>query len=178
MDPLEITTALIELGFTPRRTVNILHKEDGNPKIYELTNLLHIRISVESFKSRTESLHCRKCKRIRHTKQYCLRTPRCIKCGPDHTSESCTLPRTDPCRGANCGGLHPGNYKGCEAFRKIRKIPHRATEEIKRREHSTQSLPSLNNSTVGDKTFASVLISTMISSMPPTSPKSNQPNNF
>lgn len=189
MDPSKITAALQELGYNPRRTVNVQRKENDqllprplfrielepnadNPKIYELTNLLHVRITVESFKPRSEPPHCRNCQRVGHTKLYCLRTPRCIKCGGEHKSESCSILKTDPCKCANCGGPHPANYKGCEAFRKLRKTPHKATDEIRRREPLTSSehQPSLNppsHSPAERKTFASILRSAGASQQPP-----------
>lgn len=37
---------------------------------------------------------CKKCQRLGHTKAYCLREPRCIKCGDNHVSDQCTLDKS------------------------------------------------------------------------------------
>ncbi len=89
------------------------------------SSLLLVRITVESFKPRNEPPHCCNCQRIGHTKLYCLRTPRCITCGHKHPSDSFPLPKTEPSKCANCGGLHPANYRDCEAFWKLHEVhPH------------------------------------------------------
>lgn len=195
MDPNEILIALKEVGYTPRRVVNVQRKEDGqlisrplfrvelepdpiNPNIYELTNLLHVRITVESFKPRAGPPHCRRCQQIGHTKQYCLRNPRCIKCGGDHTSITCPLSKTDPCKCANCGGPHPANYKGCVAFQKLRKPTHTATEEIRRRELSPSPRTSNLQPLTQQRSFAQVAQTLALSSgsSSPLAPQHNYPN--
>ena len=146
----EIKDELTKLHFDLRRVTNVPRKVDNvlvprplfrvelepNPKnseIYGLTNLLKIRITVESFKPRSDPPLCRNCQRIGHTKHYCLRTPRCVKCGGDHTSDKCILDKSAPCICANCQGPHPATYRGCKVFKKHRKSQHSAVEEIRTR---------------------------------------------
>ena len=150
MDLSEVNTALAEKQFTPRRVVNVpsrfngtlkphplfrvdLEPSDQNPEIYNLTNLLQVRIKVEPAKKRTDPPHCRNCQRFGHTKQYCLRTARCIKCGADHPSSACTLDSKAPCTCANCGESHPASYRGCSQLKQLTKQQHKATDEIRRR---------------------------------------------
>ena len=159
MNPMEIQEALAEQGYEVRRVTNVPHREGDqlrplplfrveleqnsqNPKIYELRSILQIRITVESFKPRTIPPHCRNCQRVGHTKKYCLRAPRCIKCGDNHSSDQCTQPRTEKCKCANCSGPHPANFKGCKAFKQKTMEPHRAVDEITRR---TMSIPTPQN---------------------------------
>ena len=151
MDPIEINTALVEKQFTPRRVVNVpsrlngtlkhrplfrvdLEPSDCNPEIYNLTNLLQVRIKVEPAKKRSDPPHCRNCQRFGHTKQYCLRSPRCIKCGADHPSNECTLDSKAPCTCVNCGESHPASYRGCPKAKQQSKKQHKATDEIRRRQ--------------------------------------------
>lgn len=167
----EIEEGLRLLSFYPRRVVNISRREKGvliplplfrvklepnpiNPQIYLLQSLLHVRVKVESFKPRTAPPHCRNCQQLGHTKHFCLRAPRCIKCGADHASATCTRPTMEPCTCANCGGAHPANYQGCpEYIRYTKPKPHSAVEEIRRREAPplqgtpSASIPHIPNST-------------------------------
>lgn len=152
----KIKEALLELKYNPRNVYNVPKKTDGifqprplfrielepaetNSSIYDLTNLLHVGIKVESPKQRRDPPHCGNCQRLGHTKHYCLRLSRCIKCGAEHGSNQCPLPSTEKCKCANCGGDHPANYRGCKAFQQLRKKQHRATDEIRRRDPSTQT---------------------------------------
>ena len=153
----EIKEALLELKYNPRNVYNVPKKIDGilqprplfrielepaetNSSIYDLTNLLHVRIKVEPPKPRRDPSHCSNCQRLGHTKHYCLRLPRCIKCGAEYKSNQCPLPSTEKCKCANCSGNHPANYRGCKAFQQLRKKQHRATDEIRRRgDPSTQT---------------------------------------
>lgn len=153
----EITETLLELDYVPRRVTNVPRKENGvqrplslfrielepkpnNSEIYNLINLLQVRIRVESFKSRTAPTQCRNCQRFEHTRRYSLRAPRCIKYDADHdASVECQLRRADLCTCANCGGSHPA-HRGCEQFRKIRQKLYTVVDEICRCEatpHST-----------------------------------------
>lgn len=69
MDHQEISSALVQLGYVPLRTVNVLHKEGGKliPRPLFQPNAI-IRIIVESLKPRTDPAYCRNCQRIGHTR--------------------------------------------------------------------------------------------------------------
>lgn len=158
MSTSEIEEELKNLGYSPRRVTNVPRKVDGilkplplfrlelepnikNPEIYNQQSLLQVRIKVESFKPRNDPPLCRNCLHYGHTKHYCLRAPRCIKCGEGHASDKCTLQRTAPCKCANCGGQHPASYRGCPTFQKLRQPQHKATDEIRRRETQLPNPP-------------------------------------
>ncbi len=195
MDPAEIAQALKDLHFIPRRITNVQKRENGqlllrplfrielepnpiNPTIYNLTSILQVRIKVEAFKPRTEPPFCRKCQRTGHTRQYCLRSPHCIKCGEGHESTACQLQSTDPCTCANCGGPHPASYRGCPEHQKLRKKQqHSAVEEMRRRgvahsnTSSAHSAPTTTTSPPGS--FAAVTASSASggrTERPPTTP--------
>lgn len=115
MNPVDISEVLSELGYTPRCIVNVCKKENGqlplrplfrvelepasnNPSIYEVHHLLHVRITLESFKPCNEAPYCRNCQHVGQSKQYCLRSARCIKCGNGYKSVNCTLAPKDLCK--------------------------------------------------------------------------------
>ncbi|KAL1129360.1 hypothetical protein AAG570_013887 [Ranatra chinensis] len=58
----------------------------------------------------------------RHTKGYCNRPARCVRCGRDHDSATCEKSRDTPATCALCGGDHPANYKGCTVYKDLQKI--------------------------------------------------------
>lgn len=159
----DIAKALQELNFNPRRIINVQGKENGQPfarnlfrvelepdpansNIYNLPYLLRMCITVEAFRPRTDPPHCRRCQCLGHTKQYCLRDPRCIKCGDNHELANCKLAKSDPCKCANCGEPHPASYRGCPEYQKLRKKkPHSAVDEIRRRVVSSPAVETAPN---------------------------------
>jgi hypothetical protein len=54
-----------------------------------------------------------------HTKGYCVQRPRCVKCGKSHSTEQCTLPKTQPAMCLHCGESHPASYRGCKVYQEI-----------------------------------------------------------
>jgi len=103
MNPQEISEELTEKGYVVRRVTNVPRKVDGqlqplplfkvelepnpsNESIYELHALLQVRIKVEAFKPRRLVPQCSNCQFIGHTKTYCSRPARCVKCAGSHPS--------------------------------------------------------------------------------------------
>lgn len=84
-----------------------------NPNIFKLTSLCYTKIKVEEPHSRKDLPQCHRCQDYGHTKTYCNRDPRCVRCGKCHLSELCEKPRDTPASCALCGEAHPANYKGC-----------------------------------------------------------------
>lgn len=173
MNPQDIKEALELEGFSVRHLTNVPKKTNGiyeplplfklelepNPqaaRIYELKYLLQVPITVESPKQRLQAPQCLNCQAVGHTKAYCSRPPRCVKCGSSHNSSDCKLPKTEKCTCANCGDSHPANYRGCPAFiAKKKKPPYKAVEEIQRRtEHPPKPVPSPQAS---EKTFTEIV---------------------
>ena len=42
-----------------------------------------------------------------------------MKCGGQHSTESCKKSKATPATCALCGGDHPANYKGCEYYHRL-----------------------------------------------------------
>lgn len=197
MDPSEINTALAEIQFTLCRVINVpchlnrtlkprplfqvvLEPLDHNPEIYNLTNLLRVHIRVVPAKKRSDPPHCHNCQRLGHTKQYCLRSPRCIKCSADHLSSECTLDSKAPCTCANYGESHTASYRGCSKVKQLSKLQHKTTDEIRRRQiqvNTAMPTPSASNavatinpasasSNPTQKTYASVALQHQAKAIP------------
>lgn len=77
-------------------------------------------VQIEDPKKRKTIVQCQRCQQYGHSKNYCLRPYRCVKCAESHkTSECPKVDRNTPATCALCLGPHPANYKGCEVYREI-----------------------------------------------------------
>lgn len=92
-------------------------------KIYQIKQVLKGRVTVHPIKSSKHISQCKRCQEFHHTRNYCAKPPRCVKCAKGHLTEECTKSREAPAKCANCGGEHTANYRGCPV----------ATEAMKRR---------------------------------------------
>ncbi len=100
----------------PLFKVDMLPSEN-NRDIFKLTSILHHKIVVELPRKTTEVAQCKRCQQVGHSKNYCSKTPRCVKCGDKHEYKDCKLPRSAPAKCANCLGPHTANYRGCPVFK-------------------------------------------------------------
>ena len=61
------------------------------------------------------------CQLYGHTKSYCRRSPKCVKCAGDHLTAQCQRKtRSNDVKCALCLENHPANYKDCRIYQKIR----------------------------------------------------------
>lgn len=140
-----------ELGFIVRYIRNISNRFTGKPlnlfelelqamsdgnhfKILELNQLCGQLVKVEQQAKPTDPAQCHRCQVYGHTKNYCRRPFRCMKCAGEHPTVACSKPRQLAPRCTNCGGEHISSYKGCPSFKAARsKLSSvRAIAEVKR----------------------------------------------
>lgn len=86
-----------------------------NKQIFELTSLFYISIRVEPYRSNGPS-QCFHCQGFGHSSTHCGHPPKCVKCGGNHQTSSCTKTPETPPKCANCNGEHTANYRKCPAF--------------------------------------------------------------
>lgn len=82
--------------------------------------IYHQSVIIEEPRKRKIIVQCQRCQQYGHSKNYCMRPYRCVKCAESHKTSEC--PKTDrntPATCALCLGAHPANYKGCEVYREI-----------------------------------------------------------
>lgn len=133
----ELTEEISHHGHEVTRITNMLNRQTKNPlpmfivdlkqspnnkKIYNIEFLMNSKIVIEPPYHKREIVQCKNCQRYGHTKQYCCRIPRCVKCTGDHHTSQCN--RKDKCKEVkcvNCEGNHPANYKGCTIRKEIQK---------------------------------------------------------
>jgi len=80
---------------------------------------MNARIKFEPPYKKKDLVQCHRCQRYNHSRRYCNRSPRCVKCGDDHLTETCTKDKRTPAKCALCDDAHPANYKGCRVYREL-----------------------------------------------------------
>lgn len=100
-----------------------LKTDTNNKNIYSVKTLMCSRINFEPSKPKKTIPQCSNCQQYGHTRSFCRRNPKCIKCAGNHHSKSCERKNwSDQVKCALCSGNHPANYKGCQIFKQIQKI--------------------------------------------------------
>lgn len=135
--PVEVKTEdieedLKEKGLNPQNIIRMTKGPEKTPMplvlvllpktdkdVFNLTDILRLKITVETQKSRNTITQCYRCQRFGHAQSRCKAHPKCVKCGEDHQSYDCNKSRQEPATCANCGKAHPANYRGCEKFPKL-----------------------------------------------------------
>lgn len=122
----KIKIDLEELNFTPSRVIR-WYRKDGTPMplvlvflpktqkaIFELKNLDHMTIRVETQRSEKTISQCHRCQLFGHSQFRCSAPIKCLKCAKSHFSSECTLVKdVDVPTCANCEGPHTSNSINC-----------------------------------------------------------------
>lgn len=99
-----------------------LAPKENNKEIYYIKSLLHCIIQFEAPHVKKEVVQCKNCQYFGHTKAYCKRKPKCVKCAGGHLTENCLKSRSDgAAKCSNCNGNHPANYRGCHVHKELQK---------------------------------------------------------
>ena len=88
-------------------------------KVRSLTELLGLRVSIESYVAPKVPLQCKRCQRFGHTQRNCGYAPRCVACGGSYLSGSCSTPWEQPqCCG--CSGNQTANSRDCVKRKEVK----------------------------------------------------------
>ncbi|XP_043864363.1 uncharacterized protein LOC122757071 [Drosophila mojavensis] len=115
--------------------VEIQPTADGSHlNILSLKELSNQAVRIERQAKPVDPPQCHRCQAYGHTKNYCRRPFKCMKCAGDHASTDCTKQRNTTPKCTNCGGEHISSYKGCPSLKAARsKLSSvRAIAEVKR----------------------------------------------
>lgn len=97
-----------------------LTPNNNNNTILNLSSLLHTIIKVEKpYKIKRGPPQCHNCQEYGHTANYCGHASRCVKCGEEHHSNSCTKDKSSPAKCILCKGTHTANFKGCPIYKSL-----------------------------------------------------------
>lgn len=118
-----------------------LKTKENNKEIYNISHLQYTSVKFEEPHQKKVIPQCARCQRYGHTKGYCYRNYRCVKCANNHPTAECTKSRDTEATCALCNGKHPANYKGCQIYKEIqsRKFPKIRERRIQLPEHKVTS---------------------------------------
>ena len=99
-----------------------LEPKNNNKEIYDIEKLLNTIVKVEPPRYKKEIPQCIRCQQYGHTKNYCNRTPACVKCAKNHLTTHCpSTGKIEEVKCYNCNGNHPASYKGCEVRKQLQR---------------------------------------------------------
>lgn len=116
----------------------------NNTAVKNIKHIYHQTVIIEDPRKRKTIVQCQRCQQYGHSKNFCMRPYRCVKCAKPHKTSDCPkLDRTTPAQCALCEGAHPANYKGCEVYKEIlaRRMPRRNKPHDKPSEPREKSGP-------------------------------------
>lgn len=113
-------------------------------KIYKIKQILNCVIKVVPIKQPKLVPQCKNCQSFEHTKNFCSRLPRCVKCAGDHSTVECKKSAETEPKCCNCGKAHPANYRGCEVAKQLQQ-KRNEIRKLKRQEQIGQQNPSATN---------------------------------
>lgn len=97
------------------------HSEDIT-KVFSITHIVKTKVKIEAIRKQKERIpQCKRCQRFGHTKAFCNREVKCVKCAGSHLTIDCTLDRKAPPKCSNCHEAHPANYRGCAVIKELQK---------------------------------------------------------
>lgn len=168
-NPSEVVEELKTKGFKITEAINIM-KHDRDPdnnkktlkplplfmlvfesteetsKVFEIKNILGLIVKIEAIRKKSTVIpQCKNCQSFGHTKGYCQKEPRCVKCAGKHMTANCAKANDRPPKCVNCGGEHPASYRGCEvavALQKRRNLVIRENKNI----NGVQNKPNISHS--------------------------------
>lgn len=136
-DPIDIVNDLKDQGFKVLEvgkkfsfnkkeqlnmfTITFDTTEDIN-KINKIKYILNTVVKIEPVRQEKLIAQCKKCQGYGHTKNYCNKAPRCVKCCGKHKSADCQLPENAQPKCCNCGKEHPASYRGCIVAKELQKL--------------------------------------------------------
>lgn len=97
-----------------------LKPKENNKEIYNIRSLMYSSVKFEPPHVKRDIPQCMKCQRYGHTKNFCNKSPRCVKCTGSHLTENCARKeRNQEVKCVNCNGDHPANYRGCIVHKQL-----------------------------------------------------------
>lgn len=92
---------------------------ENNKDVYDIRSIENAVVSIEPPKRFDDLVQCFRCQEFGHTKSYCKKPFRCVKCGGDHSTIDCTKPADVAPKCVHCKNNHTASYKGCPTYQKL-----------------------------------------------------------
>lgn len=91
----------------------------NNKDIYNIRSIENAIVTIESPRKYDDIVQCFRCQEFGHTRTYCRKPYRCVKCGLDHSSAECNKIPTAPPKCVHCNENHTSSYKGCKYYQNL-----------------------------------------------------------
>lgn len=129
----KIIEATPKLKYKTKEPLNMFmltfNNDENVNKIFEITNIMGIRVEIEPVKKSKLVPQCKRCQAYGHTQKYCAKEPRCVKCTGKHLTKDCSKAKDAHPKCIHCGEGHPANYRGCVVAKEIQKIKNNQTKK-------------------------------------------------
>lgn len=125
-------------------------------------SLAHHKVFIKKYVTKG-AVQCLNCWSFGHTKTYCMRPFRCIKCINNHQPNECQKTEEEAPGCVNCKGAHSANYRGCPQNPSYRTI---TTHPSNDRNDAT-SRDRIVNHHIGSQATAAVTSSRIVSNKRP-----------
>ena len=123
---LKIIEAVNKLRWKTKEPLNmfVLSFENGEDinKIYAIDSILACKVEIHPLKSSKLIPQCKRCQSYGHTKKYCSKEARCVKCAGKHLTKDCQKAALEKPKCIHCGESHPANYRGCIVAKKMQEL--------------------------------------------------------
>lgn len=119
-----------------------LNPSPNNQDIFNLKTICFTKIKVEAPHIRRDLVQCHRCQQYGHTKSYCNHQPKCVRCGENHSSESCSKSKDHPAKCALYNNAHPANYRGCTVHKDLQRLRKKHQPNTNSREIAQNSVTS------------------------------------
>jgi len=133
-----------------------LKVEKNNKNIYKTTYMLCDTVKFEPPRPKREIPQCINCQRYGHTKGFCNRKARCVKCAGDPPTYN--YPRKTKSVNIKCvlrEENHSANYKGCIVYKDLQK---RYFPILQKKEITTKPQPQVESVRIQSETFQAELM--------------------
>lgn len=169
----DIKQELETKGHTVRNILNIRHRvsklplmmfyvdlepSSNNKEIYNIEYIGNMKITIEPPHKKKTVIQCLRCQLYGHSKAYCTRPYKCVKCGGDHKSTDCKKLKDTPATCALCGGKHTANWKGCTVYRNLQSVKSKQSNAIPTTHNNAQTRivrPSTQQGVTSNVSYAS-----------------------
>lgn len=96
-----------------------LEPSPSNTDIFNMKYIYRAVVKIEPPMKNDDIVQCHRCQQFGHSKTYCRKLYRCVKCGLNHPSAECTKLRDVPPQCSNCLENHTASYKGCKIYKEL-----------------------------------------------------------
>lgn len=129
-----------------------LKQKDNNKEVYNIKKLAYCIVKIEPPNKTRGIPQCTNCQQLGHTKSFCYRQTKCVKCAENHHTTKCNKqPNIAPSCALCQQQGHTANYKGCCVYQnKIKSQQNNRTSVVQRLQtKASKPQTTITPSTVG-----------------------------